>query len=207
MAKYIKSKSNYVLKKEHRRTIDGKIFERDYMTITDKDGFSPTNPTDYGQYKFRFVVNEGLNLQKKHHRGDWLENEASCIEGYSDYWTEGCLPAFVSPETKIELNPNYESLTDFAYYGSSVELVRASLTDIIFRFPAELYFTDNKTKVNNWGISGNKYYVENDYGINIHTKTNFNDMEVENPYRYFAHGVKEDYVVITPSGEVKAITA
>ena len=85
MPKYIKTKSNYVLKKEHRRTVDGTIFERDYMTITDKDGFSPSNKSSYGQYKFRFVVNEGLNLQKKHQRGSWLENDAYCIENYPEY--------------------------------------------------------------------------------------------------------------------------
>lgn len=98
-------------------------------------------------------------------------------------------------------------MKDFAYYGSAVELVRASLTDIILRFPAELYFTSNTTKPKSWGIDETRYYVENDYGINIHTKTIFNDLEGENPIRYFAHGVKEDYVVITPSGDVKAITS
>ena len=59
------------------------------------------------------------------------------------------MPEFITPETKIELNPNYESLKDFAYYGSAVELVRASLTDIIFRFPAELYFTNDSSKPKN----------------------------------------------------------
>lgn len=209
MAKYIKTKSNYVLKKEHRRTLDGKIFERDYMTITDKDGFSPDNPTDYGQYKFRFVVNEGLNLQKKHQRGTWLENEAFCISGYSEYWTEGCLPVYVTPETKIVLNPNYESLKDFAYYGSALELVRASITDIIVRFPAELYFTNDTARPKEWGITNNtRYYVENDYGINIYTQLSQIALgEVDNPYRYFANGVKEDYVVITSAGTVESITS
>lgn len=40
------------------------------------------------------------------------------------------------------LKPMYHSLGDFAYYGSAVELVRASIDDIIKRFPAELYFRD-----------------------------------------------------------------
>lgn len=42
------------------------------------------------------------------------------------------------------LKPMYHSLGDFAYYGSAVELVRASIDidDIIKRFPAELYFSD-----------------------------------------------------------------
>ena len=113
MAKYIKTKSNYVLKKEHKRTQDGTIFERDYMTITDKDGFSPSNPTDYGQYKFRFVVNDGLNLQKKHQKGTWLRNESYCIENHPEYWTDGCLPNYLTTETKIVLNPNYENSKTF----------------------------------------------------------------------------------------------
>ena len=207
MAKYIKTKSNYVLKKEHKRTQDGTIFERDYMTITDKDGFSTSNPTDYGQYKFRFVVNDGLNLQKKHQKGTWLRNESYCIENHPEYWTDGCLPNYLTTETKIVLNPNYESLTDFAYYGSALELVRATITDIIVRFPAELYFTSDTQKPTSWGITSGRYFVENDYGINVHTQMTANALaETDNPYRYFAHGVVEDYVVITPDGVEKSIT-
>ena len=48
-----------------------------------------------------------------------------------------------SNDVKIVLKQDYYDFCDFAYYGSLSELFRASVTDILDRFPGELYCTSN----------------------------------------------------------------
>ena len=75
-------------------------------------------------------------------------------------WTLDCMPEPNKQDSQIVLKPNAHRLTDFACYGSSTELIRASLTDIISRFPAELYVTDNT-------YTTGEYIVDNPMAIDI----------------------------------------
>lgn len=171
-SKFIKTRSNYVLKDLHQKTNDGAIYERDHMTISGLDGMSPIEEQTYGVSNFKFVVRSGINQQKKHTNGRWI---ADC-EVSGD--TEGP----VSVDSRIVFNPDYESITDFAYYGSAVDLVRATVIEVIRKFPAELYFSGEK--FTGYGLSGTYYLVSNPFGIDVITE-NVDPSEVDNFMRYF----------------------
>jgi hypothetical protein len=109
-------------------------------------------------------------------------------------------------DTKIVLKQDYYDFRDFCYYGSLAEMFRASITDIIARFPGELYgtndnvyYTTGKTIDGEWmedsvllGSSTLKYVV-NPFGINIHSSRVPED--VTNPLKYFANGGYSAYTI------------
>lgn len=178
--KFIKTRSNYVLKGVTQKIDGGTIFERDFMTISGAKGYSPNERPLYNESNFKFVTRSGVNLQKKHKQGEWLTNDV--CEGDPTLWTLNCLSGELSKDAKLEINPDYESIRDFAYYGSAVDLVRASIVDIINRFPAELYFTD----IVYMKQGNNIYYlIENPFEIDVDTE-GINEMEVINPTRYMS---------------------
>lgn len=175
-SKYIKTKSNYVLNSKHQTTKDGVVYERDFMTITGPDtALIGDDQFFYRSSNFKFVVRSGINQQKKHTNGEWNDASALTIS-----------TASTSTDTSIVFNPDYESMTDFAYYGSAVDLVRASIVDIVLRFPAELYFSEETMKVHINGVTnptGDLWHVvSNDFGIDIYTEKV--DDSVENKLRY-----------------------
>ena len=187
MAKFIKSHSNYALRSRHQKTADGNIFERDFMTISSPDGYSPDSIPVYGESNFKFITRQGINVQKKHSRGSWVINNLT----NSPKWTLSSLEESVeSTESKVILKRNYNSIKDFAYYGSAIELIRSSVTDIIARFPAELYFSTTKFKV-----SGTTYYtIINEFGIDVDSE-GVDASKVDNPLRYLTASIN-DYVLI-----------
>lgn len=184
-SKFIKTRSNYVFKDKHQSVKGGDVFERDFMTISGAEGMSPTEEQYYRSSNFKFTIRNGINKHKKHGSGDWVSAETISLCG-----------ATISDDSKIILNPDYESMTDFAYYGSCVDMVRASIVDIVMRFPAELYFSKEKITLDgvpsfkcngvgsNIDVNGEWYVISNDYGIDIYTE-NIDD-SVENPLRYLS---------------------
>ena len=80
--------------------------------------------------------------KKLYKYGNWLTHNACSTDG-SKLWTLDCMPVLNINDSKIILKPNSKRLTDFVCYGSAIELIRASLTNIISNYPAELYFTEN----------------------------------------------------------------
>lgn len=141
--KLYKSKTNFTLKRLHQSGNYGKIFERDYTTISNT-GASPSGQIPiYNSPSFKFTIGVGYNGQKLYKYGNWLQNNAICAQDNPKLWTLGCMTASSQNDSKIILKPNSKKLTDFACYGSAVELIRATLTNIISNFPAELYFTND----------------------------------------------------------------
>lgn len=169
-SKYIKSKSNYVLRNQHQVTKHGTVFERDFMTISGSDGMSPTEEQFYRSSNFKFAVRPGVNENRKQYNDDWITASTSCQKNKT-----------ISKDSQIILNPDYESIGDFSYYGSSVNLVKSALVDIALRFPAELYFTNEKSNIPGFE---DYYVISNDYGIDIYTEHVDND--VENKLRYMS---------------------
>ena len=190
MADTYKTKADYtILRKRHQNASNGDIFENDYMTISPMDTiFSEDQDIISSDSNFKFSYRINNNLQKKHAKSGWIKTP----EG-SEEWTidDAISGGSVSDESKIRIKPNYNSLKDFAYYGSAVELVRGSLNDIIQNFPAELYFSektlkselekvnDNVTVPDSWKL------ISNDFGINAHVD-NINASNVYNPLRYLS---------------------
>lgn len=190
MADTYKTKADYtILRKRHQNASNGDIFENDYMTISPIDTiFSEDQDIISSDSNFKFSYRINNNLQKKHAKSGWIKTPGGSEEWRIDDAISG---GTISDESKIRIKPNYNSLKDFAYYGSAVELVRGSLNDIIQNFPAELYFSEKTLKselekVNdNVTVPGTWKLISNDFGINAHVD-NINASNVYNPLRYLS---------------------
>lgn len=212
MPQYIKSHSNYVLKSKHQTLADGStIFERDITTIGGLNQFAPGQTPIYRSNNFIITVRDDGGISNQYNRKKWTQNTKS-----GDTWTMTSLEGMVSEgsdqdDTKIVLKQDYYDFRDFCYYGSLAEMFRASITDIIARFPGELYGTTNnvyytetetvdgsliETRKKLGGESNNYKYVVNPFGIDIHSKTAPKDA---NPLKYFANDGYKNYNYINGS--------
>lgn len=207
---YIKSHSNYVLKKEHQRVKDGTVYERDMTTIGGINQFAPGQTPIYKSGNFIITVRNDGKVANEFNKGKWKEG----IDG--DVWTLETVNAMSSEfedqnDTKIVLKQDYYDFRDFAYYGSLTEMFRASITDILSRFPGELYVTNENAyyttgqtvdleSIKDRVLLGNDSlkYVDNPFGIDIHSKKKPLDGK---PIKYFADGGYENYEIITEGSE------
>ena len=195
---YIKSHSNYVLKKKHQNlTNGGSVFERDITTIGGLNQFAPGQKPIYRSGNFIITVNKDLSLTKEYGSSDWVKN------GDAENWTsENITPITSSTEdtNQIVLKQDCYSLRDFAYYGSCSELIRSSMTDIINKFPGELYspsiegkgvkiFTKHQGEdVPLTPFENEEYFLfDNPFNINLHDKHVEETITMQNPLRYFAN--------------------
>ena len=212
---YIKSHSNYILKSMHQNVNDGTVFERDITTIGGVDSFSPGQTPIYKSNNFIITVRTDTNTSNQYNIEKWKENETS-----GDVWTLESIGETASAidndnDTKIVLKQDYYDFRDFAYYGSLTELFRTSVTDIIRRFPGELYVTNHKayytsTVTDEHGTvekslelgGGSLCEVSNPFSINIHDDVLPNGAD---PLRYFANEGWKNYEIITSGGTVEEI--
>lgn len=186
---YIISKSNFILRKKNSLTSKGTVYEDDQLTLVPEDGIYDEGRAIYSDSNFKFRVRTDINEKKKHFSGKWVEND----NGFEE-WTYGdCSSTTITKESKIELKPNYSSLSDFAYYGSAVELVKASIRDIVLRYPAGICHLGNNyvTENNYLEIDGHVYYsVANDFNIDVWTPGATED-SVEDPLRVLSASYKK----------------
>ena len=177
---YIISKTDFVLRNRHALTTKGVIYENDHMTIVPNDGLFDEGRAVFSDSNFKFRIRTDTNEKKRHFAGNWVKSDDG-----GEYWSEeDCSGSVVTTESRVVLNPNYSSIKDFAYYGSAQELVKASIRDILLKYPAGLYNLgdENRTIV----VDGTKYYiVSNEFGIDIWTP-GVTPESVENPLRYLS---------------------
>ena len=217
----VKSHSNYVLKKKHQNVSDGTIWERDIATIGRANFFAPGQQPIFRDNNFIITVRDDGSVANQYNRVGWKESSSG---NNSTVWTLQTISAITSEfddqdDTKIVLKQDYYDFCDFAYYGSLSELFRASITDILLRFPGELYgttdndehtvyYTSGETINGEWieteyvlgkDASGNTLYeVNNPFGIDIHTK----ELPVGmNPLKYFADNGYKNYVIVSGDSE------
>lgn len=194
-SKLTKSKSIYTIKNKHCVTNNGVIYENDHFTIIPNDGIydEEDGVAIFSESNFKYKVDTNNNSKKRHVRGDFVKNE----NNNSDEWTLETLSAHtsVATDSKITIKPNYSSLKDFAYYGSAVELVKATVQDIIKRFPGGLYYNNNDLTPT-LEINGVKYYyVSNEFEIDCWTGGGLiSSGNVKNPMRVLAASYK-NYVL------------
>ena len=209
MAKYIKSHSNYVLKSKHQLINDGTVWERDITTIGGVNQFSPGQRPIYRSGNFIITVRNDNKVSNQYNSTKWKENEDT-----GTIWTLESAENAMSDDirqddTRIVLKQDYYDLRDFAYYGSLTELFRASVTDIIERFPGELYSTPSgevyytsavtvdferiESSIR-LGDDSQNTYVSNPFGINLFSPTRPSDGEV---LKYFADGGYSNYVLFS----------
>lgn len=204
---YIKSHSNYVIKKHHQLTNDGTIYERDITTIGGLNQFAKGQTPIYQSGNFIITVNNESSFVKDYSSNNWVKNSNS----QDEVWTLTNLSGITSSDiaTVDIVKQDYYSLRDFAYYGSCSELIRSSITDIINRFPGELYapimengsgitmyYTD-KTKPNEDQTKLYKdgwFLLDNPFNINIYTKE-ININENIDTLKYFANNGYSNYVI------------
>lgn len=130
------TKADYTLSKRHVLTPKGSIYEHDHVTIQKLDDDEQT----FSDSNFRFRIRPGGNPRKRHSRGKWAEWFSN---GKSDNkWTLDTVDDTVSKETKIVMKPDYSSLRDFACYGSAIDLIKASINDIVLNFPGSIILTE-----------------------------------------------------------------
>lgn len=208
MAKYIKSYSNYVLNKKHQTINDGTVFERDMSTIGGKDNFTKGQVTTYKSGNFVISVNGEASAKKTKNSIQWEENENGAVWKYDDVKD---VVSSQSDHNKIVVNKNTTDLSDYAYFGSCVELIRGSINDILSKFPGELYapillgegvnvpyiykVVDGFHLEKNLG--GDDYFlVDNPFNINIYDTYARKDNDY-NELKYFANDGYKNYEIIT----------
>lgn len=169
--RFIKSSSGYILGKRHQVTSAGTIYERDWVTIGGTDKFVPGQTPVYNSTNFKITVNNTAGARRKTKHGTWRKNASS---GETWTWTDVSAATMNSVEGKeVPLTDNYTSLSDFAYFGSCLELVEASVSDIINKFPGEIYVGEDGQWLNVNGrvtrVDG--YAAENPFGVDARTKS------------------------------------
>lgn len=204
---YIKSHSNYVLQQKHQNIKDGTIFERDITTIGGVNQFSPNQTPIYRSNNFIITVRDDGRPSNQFNTEKWEENGVS-----GEVWTINSISGLTSDtvaddDTKIVLKQDYYDFRDFAYYGSLTELFRASVTDIVSKFPGELYVTDkNAYYTSGYTIDGEKIeesvilgndeykYIDNPFGINIYSNIKPNDID---KLKYFTEEGYKNYILFS----------
>lgn len=204
---YIKSYSNYVIKKRHQLTNDGTIYERDITTIGGLNQFAKGQTPIYQSGNFIITVNNDSSYVKDYSNNNWLKNSSSSDE----VWTLTNVSGDTNNSNKTfdVVKQDYYSLRDFAYYGSCSELIRASITDIIGRFPGELYapiiengrgitmfYTDKSNQNEDQTIlyEDGWFLLDNPFNIDIYTeKINKND-NIDD-LKYFCNDGYKNYLI------------
>ena len=197
---YVKSLSNYVIKNEHKDTNDGVIYERDITTIGGLNQFAKGLIPMYDSNNFIITLNNGVSIRKDIQTSKWEKNGNGVI------WNLNNLPAKGQVNNNINIDiikQDYYELQNFAYYGSCLDLIRASLTDIVSRFPGELYYMDkiNAYYENENGEvitmgNDNLYLMANPFNIDLHSVEISSDERNKTPLKYFCLNGFKNYIII-----------
>lgn len=210
----VKSHSNYVLKSKHQDVSDGTIYERDITTIGGVNQFAKGMTPVYRSNNFIITVRNDKGSTNTYGNSKWEKNSKS-----GNTWTLENLSGLTSSDessdsTKIVLKQDYYDFCDFAYYGSLSELFRASITDILSRFPGELYGTSHNTYYTTAitvdgesiedsvriGRSDNFHELDNPFGIDIHSTNVPSDADSK---KYFANGGYKNYELIDDNDKLR----
>lgn len=215
---FIKSHSNYVLKSKHQNVNDGTIYERDITTIGGVNQFSKGMTPIYRSNNFIISVRNDTGSTNVYNNSKWEKSTSA-----STIWTLENVSGMTSNnddsnDVKIVLKQDYYDFCDFAYYGSLSELFRASVTDILDRFPGELYCTSNniyyttyetinQETIEDSVILGGEdlYNLDNPFGIDIYSLSKHG--EDANPLKFFADEGYKNYQIIYPNEKPRDITS
>lgn len=213
---FIKSHSNYVLKSKHQNVNDGTIYERDITTIGGVNQFSKGMTPIYRSNNFIISVRNDTGSTNVYNNSKWEKSTSA-----STIWTLENVSGMTSNnddsnDVKIVLKQDYYDFCDFAYYGSLSELFRASVTDILDRFPGELYCTSNniyyttyetinQETIEDSVILGGEdlYNLDNPFGIDIYSLSKHG--EDANPLKFFTDEGYKNYQIIYPNEKPRDI--
>lgn len=192
--KYIKSNSLFTIKNIHAKTNAGTIYENDYVTIINNDGIYNDEMALFSDSNFKFKISTNNNDKKRHIRTNFIKPENG-----EEYWTKKDINnQNISEESKIVLKSNYNSLKDFAYYSSAVELIKATINDIVLRFPGGLYYYE-KNYAPEITINGIKYLlISNECQIDCWSKADSVSDDLKNKLRVLSLSYKEYNMINEP---------
>lgn len=165
MAQYTKHNSNYIKTVEHQHLKDGStIFERDWVTIGSQLNFGPGKIPYYNNGNFIFTTSPTPFFQKRYKNGVTVAT-----------WTYDDVKEASSTVNQIQFDEYTEDIRSFAYYGSCVELLRATIEKIIYEFPGNITLSEDKLEIPPTTENGDYtyikgYIVNNPFQIDLHTK-------------------------------------
>lgn len=144
--RYTKFKSNYLMRSQRQHTDLGTLLERDWVTTNGLNvlRFGSGRKIWYNSGSFVFTTSNIPSYHKKHKLStettEWKWNDCKNADG-----------------TANTVAPMYNTtdLRNYAYYGSCVELIRATIEDIISDFPGRITSTNerpiiNGERINDW---------------------------------------------------------
>lgn len=200
LSKYTKNYSPFV---KVSKTVDGDIFEQDFYTIVkgpDYDSGIQIRGTN-----FKVLVDNSRSVSKKYN------NRRVRVLGYT---TPECGDESKVSLLRTPLLSKTHAITDYAYYGSAVELIKASVTDIVNRFPGAIFWPSKNS--NSFTIDGEEYLeISNEFEIDCWTKTTEDSDNIrhlnsnKDKYNFYkAGGVHYDKkeLIVKKNGEVINVT-
>ena len=165
MAQYTKHNSNYIKTVEHQHLKDGStIFERDWVTIGSQLNFGPGKIPYYNNGNFIFTTSPTPFFQKRYKNGVTVAT-----------WTYDDVKEASSTVNQIQFDEYTEDIRSFAYYGSCVEFLRATIEKIIYEFPGNITLSEDKLEIPPTTENGDYTYIDgyivnNPFQIDLHTK-------------------------------------
>lgn len=133
MGRYSKNNSTYTLRKRSQDINNGLITERDWSTVTGGYfRYSKGKRVIYPDSNFIFTTSN-VQLPSKRNRptDEAVELTYDNVKDSKNIVND------------VSLNTESNDIRSFAYYGSCVELVESSISNIIATFPACIYTTDD----------------------------------------------------------------
>lgn len=211
---YIRSKSDFVLRKKHAITSVGTIYENDYMTIVPNDGMFNDDTTMYSDSNFKFRIRTDANVKKRHFAGNWIKT----ADGNETWTGQNYSGVALTSESRVLLKPNYEAITDFAYYGSAQKLIEATVRDVVLKYPGGISYLGSDLDPEDYCYAREDgtltldseegvmtlYQVSNEFGIDIWTD-GVSWESVENPMRTLSASY-DKYVFGVSGSKITSIT-
>ena len=116
---YTITRSNYTIKKTHKKVSGATILERDFMTTTNLGGWD-SGAIPNSESNFKMVRRKESNLRRKHDFGGWLENPNAT--GDTNYWEGNNIPTDSIDSTENIAIPKHSvnSLKKYAYFIWSI---------------------------------------------------------------------------------------
>ena len=133
MGRYSKNNSTYTLRKRSQDINNGLITERDWSTVTGGYfRYSKGKRVIYSDGNFIFTTSN-VQLPSKRNRptDEAVELTYDNVKDSKNIVND------------VSLNTESNDIRSFAYYGSCVELIESSISNIIATFPACIYRTDD----------------------------------------------------------------
>lgn len=189
MSRYQKFYSNYILSRKHKLTSVGTIWERDWSTLGERHTFEPGKRPFYGDSNFIFTENAVKPYTTKSKSGKWVAHLT-----YDD------IDGSALKVNSVKLDTYSDVFTDYAYYGSAVELIRSSVENIIREFPGNVsvgneHYTIFNNETRSYEPYKGYYTLSNPFNIDFVT-TNPSFADYDNELRYLGYSFM-NYVIVS----------